>query len=81
VIRHTGRTSGRPYATPVGAVAAEDGFVIAEGDVKLHHLARRPRCVPVVFETVRPFRGAELRGLAERLGPVGNPAVVTGTTA
>ena len=29
VIRHTGRTSGRPYATPVGAVATEDGFVIA----------------------------------------------------
>jgi hypothetical protein len=25
VIRHTGRSSGRPYATPVGAVAAEDG--------------------------------------------------------
>jgi deazaflavin-dependent oxidoreductase (nitroreductase family) len=29
VIRHTGRSSGRPYATPVGAVATEDGFVIA----------------------------------------------------
>lgn len=29
VIRHTGRTSGTPYATPVGAVATEDGFVIA----------------------------------------------------
>jgi deazaflavin-dependent oxidoreductase (nitroreductase family) len=28
VIRHIGRTSGRPYATPVGAVATEDGFVI-----------------------------------------------------
>jgi deazaflavin-dependent oxidoreductase (nitroreductase family) len=28
VIRHTGRRSGRPYATPVGVVAAEDGFVI-----------------------------------------------------
>lgn len=29
VIRHTGRTSGRPYETPVGAVATDDGFVIA----------------------------------------------------
>lgn len=29
VIRHRGRTSGRPYETPVGAVAADDGFVIA----------------------------------------------------
>jgi deazaflavin-dependent oxidoreductase (nitroreductase family) len=29
VIRHRGRTSGRPYETPVGAVAAGDGFVIA----------------------------------------------------
>ena len=29
VIRHRGRTSGRPYETPVGAVAADDGFLIA----------------------------------------------------
>jgi deazaflavin-dependent oxidoreductase (nitroreductase family) len=29
VVRHRGRTSGRPYETPVGAVAADDGFVIA----------------------------------------------------
>ncbi len=29
VIRHVGRTSGRAYATPVDAVATEDGFVIA----------------------------------------------------
>jgi len=29
VIRHRGRLSGRPYETPVGAVAADDGFVIA----------------------------------------------------
>jgi deazaflavin-dependent oxidoreductase (nitroreductase family) len=29
VIRHSGRTSGRPYETPVGAVATDDGFVIA----------------------------------------------------
>lgn len=29
VIRHRGRTSGRPYDTPVGVVATDDGFVIA----------------------------------------------------
>ena len=29
VIRHTGRTSGKSYQTPVAAVATEDGFVIA----------------------------------------------------
>jgi deazaflavin-dependent oxidoreductase (nitroreductase family) len=29
VIRHVGRTTGRAYATPVGAVATDDGFVIA----------------------------------------------------
>jgi deazaflavin-dependent oxidoreductase (nitroreductase family) len=29
VVRHVGRTTGRPYETPVGAVATEDGFVIA----------------------------------------------------
>ena len=39
--------------------------VIAEGDVKLRHLARDPRCVLVVFEAVRPFRGVEVSGVAE----------------
>ena len=39
--------------------------VIAKGDVKLRHLARDPRCVLVVFEAVRPFRGVEVRGVAE----------------
>jgi deazaflavin-dependent oxidoreductase (nitroreductase family) len=29
LIRHRGRVSGRPYETPVGAVAVGDGFVIA----------------------------------------------------
>lgn len=28
VIRHTGRKSGRPYETPVGAEPTDDGFVI-----------------------------------------------------
>jgi deazaflavin-dependent oxidoreductase (nitroreductase family) len=29
MIRHSGRTSGIPYETPVGAVPTDDGFVIA----------------------------------------------------
>jgi deazaflavin-dependent oxidoreductase (nitroreductase family) len=29
VIRHVGRATGRAYETPVGAVATDDGFVIA----------------------------------------------------
>jgi deazaflavin-dependent oxidoreductase (nitroreductase family) len=28
IIRHIGRSSGRPYETPVGVVATEDGFLI-----------------------------------------------------
>ena len=28
IIRHVGRASGRPYETPVGVVATEDGFLI-----------------------------------------------------
>jgi hypothetical protein len=39
--------------------------VVAEGDVKLRHLARDPRCVLVVFESVAPFRGVEVRGIPE----------------
>jgi hypothetical protein len=35
------------------------------GDVKLRHLARNPQCVLVVFEAVQPFRGVEVRGVAE----------------
>jgi hypothetical protein len=41
--------------------------VIAEGDVKLRHLARNRECVLVVFETVPPFRGIEARGTPELL--------------
>ena len=33
--------------------------------MKLRHLTRDPRCVLVVFEAVRPFRGVEVRGVAE----------------
>ncbi len=39
--------------------------VIANDDLKLRHLARNSRCALVVFEAVRPFRGIEVRGVAE----------------
>jgi PPOX class probable F420-dependent enzyme len=38
--------------------------VIARGDVKQRHLERDPRCALVIFETVVPFRGIEVRGEA-----------------
>jgi PPOX class probable F420-dependent enzyme len=36
--------------------------VIAERDVKLWHLRRRPECSLIVFETVAPFRGVRVEG-------------------
>lgn len=63
----TSRRDGRALVSPVWYrwTGAALEVVIAVGDVKLRHLARNPRCVLVVFETVRPFRGVEARGVAE----------------
>ena len=72
----TYRKDGGALVSPVWFRWSEDAFevVIAEGDLKLRHLARDPRCVLVVFEAVRPFRGVEVRGEAELVecdvGPV-----------
>ena len=65
----TYRTDGSVFTTPVWFRRRDDTFevVIAEGDVKLRHLARDPRCVLVVFEAVPPFRGIEVRGDADLL--------------
>ena len=38
--------------------------VMAVTDWKLAHLQRDPRCVLLVFEAVRPFRGVQVRGTA-----------------
>jgi hypothetical protein len=38
--------------------------VIARDDVKLRHLERNPNCCLVIFGTIAPFRGVELRGEA-----------------
>jgi PPOX class probable F420-dependent enzyme len=63
----TYRQDGSALVTPVWFRFEDAAFevVIAKGDVKLRHLARDPRCVLLVFEAVRPFRGIEARGRPE----------------
>ena len=63
----TYRKDGSALVSPVWFRWLDGAFevVIAEGDLKLRHLAADPRCVLVVFEAVRPFRGVEVRGVAE----------------
>jgi hypothetical protein len=63
----TYRKDGSAHTVPVWYRWTGGAFevVIATGDVKLRHLARDPRCVLVVFEAVRPFRGVEVRRVAE----------------
>jgi len=70
----TYRQDGGALVSPVWFRWHDGAFevVIAEGDLKLRHLARDPRCVLVVFEAVRPFRGIEVRGTPELVeGDVG----------
>ena len=63
----TYRKDGSANVSPVWFRWADDALevVIAEGDVKLKHLARDPRCILLVFETAPPFRGIEVRGRPE----------------
>jgi PPOX class probable F420-dependent enzyme len=63
----TYRKDGSALVSPVWFRWATGVFevVIAEGDVKLRHLARDPRCILVVFESVPPFRGVEVRGVPD----------------
>jgi PPOX class probable F420-dependent enzyme len=66
----TYRKDGSANVSPVWFRWVEEAFevVIAEGDVKLRHLARDPRCILLVFEAVPPFRGVEVRGTGELVG-------------
>ena len=59
----TYRKDGTAVTSPVWFRFQGDAFevVIAENDVKLRHLAARPECELVVFETVPPFRGMRVR--------------------
>lgn len=63
----TYRKDGSASVSPVWFRWSDAWFevVIAKGDPKLRHLARDARCVLVIFEVVRPFRGVEVRGLGE----------------
>ena len=63
----TYRRDGSAHVSPIWFRYEHGVFevVIAKGDAKLGHLARDPRCVLVVFEAVRPFRGVEVRGRPE----------------
>ena len=63
----TYRKDGSAHTVPVWFGWTDPAFevVIAKGDVKLRHLARDSRCVLVVFEAVRPFRGVEVGELVE----------------
>ena len=63
----TYRKDGSVLSSPVWFRWFEEAFevVVAKDDVKLRHLVRDPRCILVVFETVRPFRGIEVRGIPE----------------
>jgi PPOX class probable F420-dependent enzyme len=66
-VLQTYRRDGSALVTPVWFRHRDEAFevVIAEGDVKLDHLRRDPRCSLLVFEAVPPFRGVEARGEAE----------------
>jgi PPOX class probable F420-dependent enzyme len=63
----TYRRDGSALSAPVWFRWADGALevVIAEGDVKLRHLAADPRCALVVFEAVRPFRGIKVSGVPE----------------
>ena len=63
----TYRRDGTALVSPVWFRFAGGVFevVIAEDDIKLVHLNRDPRCSLVVFESVPPFRGVEVRGEPE----------------
>jgi PPOX class probable F420-dependent enzyme len=63
----TYRKDGTANVSPVWYRWTDEAFeiVIAEGDVKLGHLARDPRCAVLVFEAVPPLRGVEVSGTAE----------------
>lgn len=60
----TYRKDGDAATSPVWfrATHGELEVVIARGDVKLRHLAARPTCSLLVFETSPPFRGLRIEG-------------------
>jgi PPOX class probable F420-dependent enzyme len=59
----TYRPEGSADVSPVWFRYTDEAFevVVAKTDIKLQHLARDPRAVLMVFETVTPFRGVKVR--------------------
>jgi PPOX class probable F420-dependent enzyme len=58
------RDDGEAITSPVWFRVHDDAFevVVAATDHKLEHLRRDPRCMLLIFEAVRPFRGVQVRG-------------------
>jgi hypothetical protein len=63
----TYRRDGSALTSPVWFRLHADALevVVAEGDVKLKHLARRSECTLTVFEAEPPFRGVRIDGRPE----------------
>ncbi len=66
-VLQTYRRDGTAFTRPVWYRRHGGAFevVIAEGDAKLTHLRRDPRCTLVVFDTEPPFRGVAVTGDAQ----------------
>jgi Pyridoxamine 5'-phosphate oxidase len=63
----TYRPEGSAAVSPVWFRYTNDAFevVVAKTDIKLQHLARDPRAVLMIFETIAPFRGVKVRADVE----------------
>lgn len=63
----TFRKDGTVLQSPIWYIWEDGGFTlgIAAGDGKLKHMARDPRVTIVVAEDAMPYRGLEVRGLAQ----------------
>ena len=61
----TYRRDGSAVASPVWVerFGNELAVVVADDDVKLRHLAHRPECSLLVFESTPPFRGVRIEGV------------------
>ena len=66
-VLQTYRKDGTAFTRPVWYRRHGGAFevVIAEGDAKLTHLRRDPRCTLVVLDTEPPFRGVAVTGDAQ----------------
>jgi Pyridoxamine 5'-phosphate oxidase len=60
------REDGEAITSPMWFRLDGDDFeaVVAATDHKLDHLRRDPRCILLIFEAVRPFRGLQVRASA-----------------